>query len=153
MKSWLYWLALMLMSYHGASVAHPEEGDPTQNVRLLRPLAEKGNPLAQYNLAVLYANGSGVRRDYQEAAKWYRLSAAQGTKLAQYQLGVFYADGKGVKQHFVRAYMWYTLAAAKGHVEAKKRRDGLIKRMKPAMIAEAEKLADDCEKRNYSGCE
>ena len=146
-------MAVMLASFCGATSAHKEEGDPTQNVKLMRPLAEKGNPLAQYNLGVLYANGSGVKRDYREAAKWYRLSAAQGTMLAQYQLGILYASGRGVKQDLVRAYMWSTLAAAKDNVDAKKQRDGIAKQMKPAQIADAEKLAGECEKRNYSECD
>ena len=38
--------------------------------------------MAQYNLAVLYANGQGVPQDYVEARKWYRKAAEQGDAAA-----------------------------------------------------------------------
>ena len=51
--------------------------------RLLLPLAEQGDPEAQYQLGNMYANGEGVPQDYKEAVKWYRLSAEQGNASAQ----------------------------------------------------------------------
>ncbi|HIE93052.1 MAG TPA: sel1 repeat family protein, partial [Acidobacteria bacterium] len=41
----------------------------------LQERAEQGNPSAQYNLARQYVTGTGVPRDDQEAARWYRLAA------------------------------------------------------------------------------
>jgi uncharacterized protein len=40
--------------------------------------AIRGDVDAQFNLALLYANGHGVPQDRTEAAKWYRLAADQG---------------------------------------------------------------------------
>ncbi len=151
MKFWARGLVFLLASFCGATSAH--HVDPDQHAKTMRPLAEKGHPVAQYNLGHLYAHGTGVKRDYTEAVKWYRLSAAQGFVHAQHELGILYANGRGVKQDVVRACMWSTLAAAKGSADAKKQRDGLVKRMKPAQIAEAEKLAGECEKRNFAGCD
>tara|TARA_B100000686_G_scaffold125141_1_gene132594 strand:- start:939 stop:1187 length:249 start_codon:yes stop_codon:yes gene_type:complete len=42
------------------------------------------------------ANDAYERKDYKEAAKWYRLSAEQGDEAAQYNLGQMYYEGKGV---------------------------------------------------------
>ena len=52
-----------------------------------------------------------------------------------------YDNGRGVLQDYVRAHMWYNLAAAQGNKPATKNRDLLAKRMTPAQIAEAQKLA------------
>ena len=40
--------------------------------------AERGTADDQYNLGVRYERGSGVSQSYQEAVRWYRLSAMQG---------------------------------------------------------------------------
>ena len=51
---------------------------------------------AQYNLAVLYEDGNGVSRSYEQAAKWYRKAADQGDAVAQNNLALLYDGGKGV---------------------------------------------------------
>jgi TPR repeat protein len=43
-----------------------------------RPLAEQGDVPSQLNLGSLYYDGFGVRQDYSEAARWYRLAAEMG---------------------------------------------------------------------------
>ena len=55
-----------------------------------------------------------------------------------------YEDGKGVPQDYVQAHMWYNLAAAQGGMAGDttvKNRDRVAKRMTPAQIAEAQRLA------------
>ena len=52
---------------------------------------ENNDPIAQYNLGVLYTEGKGVPKNYQESIKWYRLSADQGNAEAQSSLGSMYA--------------------------------------------------------------
>jgi TPR repeat protein len=39
--------------------------------------AEQGHPVAKLYLAVMYAEGRGVPRDYVRAHMWFSLSAAQ----------------------------------------------------------------------------
>ena len=94
----------------------------------------------------MYRTGLGVRQDYAEAVKWYRKAAEQGDADAQNSLGVMYRKGRGVAQDYVRAYAWYDLAASnfppgKGFDKAVKNRDSVAKKMTPAQISEAEKLA------------
>lgn len=48
----------------------------------LRQAAEHGDMEAQYRLGMLYAKGTGSRRDNVEAHKWYNLAAAQGHVIA-----------------------------------------------------------------------
>ena len=80
--------------------------------------AEQGNADAQYGLGNMYADGIGVRRDFYEAARWYRLAATQGNPYAQNNLGLMYETGTGVREDFAEAFRWYRLAADQGNPEA-----------------------------------
>jgi hypothetical protein len=48
--------------------------------------------------------------------------------------------------------MWFNLAANNGDVNAKENLDKMAKEMKPSQIANAQRMAQDCEKRNYKNC-
>jgi TPR repeat protein len=49
------------------AVVAANRGDNATALRLLRPLAERGDAAAQYCLGLMYANGKGVSRDYAAA--------------------------------------------------------------------------------------
>lgn len=87
------------------------------------------------------ADAAIKRRDYATAVRLIRPLAEQGDARAQYTLGVFYDNGLGVPQDHVRAYMWLNLSAAQGREGAAAFRDLIARRMTPAQIAEAQKLA------------
>ena len=74
-------------------------GDYAAALRERRPLAERGNAEAQYNLGQMYRHyyvnyEFGLLQDYAEAMnkamKWYRLATAQGHVCAQTNLGSMY---------------------------------------------------------------
>jgi hypothetical protein len=73
--------------------------------------------------------------------RWYRLAAEQGHVYAQSNLGVMYRHGYGVPQDYVLAHMWANLAAAQGNEEAVEGRDLVARRMTPAQIAKAQRMA------------
>ena len=75
------------------------------------------------------------------ALKWYRMAAEQGHAGAQNNLGVMYDKGEGVTQDYVQAHIWYNLAAAQGEETARENRDLIAKKMTPAQVAEAQRLA------------
>jgi len=116
-------------------------GDYATAVRLFRLAADQGDAIAQQYLGVMYIDGEGVPQNYAEAFKWYRLAADQSIANAQLCLGSMYATGKGVPQDYVRAHMWFNLSAAQGNENAESARDNIAKRLTPAQIAEAQKLA------------
>ncbi len=118
-----------------------DRGDYVTALKEWRPLAEHGHAKAQFDLGVMYRKGRGVPQDDKEAVRWYRLAAAQGLAEAQNNLGVMYREGQGVPQDDVQAHMWLSLAAAQGDKRAPKRRDRLAKKMTPAQVAEAQRLA------------
>ena len=79
--------------------------------------------------------------------KWYTFAAEQGFAHAQNNLGLMYANGLGVPQDDKTALKWYILAAGQGDADAQTNL-GLMYRK----IAEAQKLARECMKKNYKGC-
>ena len=79
--------------------------------------------------------------DYATALKEWRPLAEHGDAGAQYILGVLYATGQGVPQDDVQAHMWVSLADAQGYKLARRARDELARRMTPAQITEAQRLA------------
>jgi hypothetical protein len=84
--------------------------------------------------------------------------AEQGNAEAQFKLGVLYVEGDGVPQDDVRAYiayMWSSLAAASTGDQQKSaanNRDKVARRMTPAQITEAQRLAQQCQVRQFKGC-
>ena len=121
-------------------------------LREWKPLAEQGYALAQNNLGVMYEKGQGVSQNYKTAVKWYTLAAEQGYALAQFNLGVMYDKGEGVIQDYVRTHMWGNLGASNGNENGAKLRDLVAKKMTPADISKAQRLARECVKKNYKGC-
>jgi TPR repeat protein len=116
--------------------------------------AEKGLSQAQHGLGYMYKNGDGVVQDYKEAVKWYKKAAEQGDADGQFGLGTMYQNGHGVIQDIVSAHMWFNIASSNGHKIASAMIEMfLIKEMTASQIAEAQKMARDCEKKNYKNCE
>ncbi len=83
-----------------------------------KPLAEQGNPLAQFMLGASYASGQGVPQDYSQAAAWYHKASEQGEMNAQNNLGALYNNGQGVPQDFDQAALWFRKAAEQGEMNA-----------------------------------
>jgi uncharacterized protein len=122
------------------------KGDYETAARLLRPLADHGDPFPQTMLGGMYEMGDGVRQNYATAATWYRKAAEQGFAVAQVSLARLYEQGRGVPQDYVQAFKWYVLAiggydmpAANTAAEAKKARDDLAAKMTQAQIDEGAK--------------
>jgi len=122
----------------------------------LKTQAAQGNARAQYSLGLRYATGRGVPQDNTKARQWFEKSAAQGNARAQYSLGMLYDTGQGVPQDYVRAYVWYKLAAASLTGEHQKNatgnRDNIARLLTPAQLAEGQRLASQCQARQFKGC-
>jgi hypothetical protein len=118
-----------------------------------RRAAEQGHVSSQYNLALNIFYGQGILQDYTEAVRWYRKAAEQGFAEAQYNLGFMYEKGMGVPQDYVQAHKWFNLAASR--LQGKKRnvsvqnRNVVEKRITPAQVAEAQKLAREWKPKTW----
>src|ERR1035437_2766104 len=98
-----------------AAQAADARHDYATELKLLQPLAEQGDALAQFNLGLMYAYGEGVPRDDAEAVRWYRKAAERGDAQAQGHLGYRYENGEGVPQDYTEAVKWYRKAAEQGY--------------------------------------
>lgn len=110
--------------------------------RELEPLAEAGDPIAQYNLAVLHRKGLGTKRAQKVAAVWFRKSADQGNEQAAFAMGMMHATGKGAKLDPVEAYAWFRIASRTGHEAAKSNLHRITRTMSLDQIMQARKLFD-----------
>ena len=81
------------------------------------------------------------RKDYQEAVKWFRLSAEQGDANAQSNLGKVYHNGQGVPQDYVLAHMWWNICGSSGDKDCVKNRNIVEKEMSPSQIEKAQDIA------------
>ena len=108
-------LSLGLIAPAGADlqdgVAAYVRGDFATAIREWKPLAEQGDPEAQFHLGEMYLRGRGVTQNFQEAADWYTKAAESGHSGAQGVLGGLHAVGLGVPQDFGEAYFWLIVAA------------------------------------------
>ena len=130
--------------------------DYAQAAKWYQKAAAQGYAPAQASLGGAYIMGDGMPQDFTQAAMWFKKAAAQGNPLAQFALGGLYATGNSVPQDDVRAYMWYSLVVEEeldsGDKLAAEKRDEIVRRMTPAQIAEAQRLTQQCQARQFKGC-
>src|SRR5262245_8668114 len=103
-----------------APVAPPTAMDrlPTTFSSALRAAAAKGDPAAQYEVALRYAEGRGVTQNLSDAAEWFERAAKQGLVPAQFRLGGFYEKGLGVTKNLDAARRFYLAAGEAGNAKA-----------------------------------
>lgn len=100
------------------AVAAAHRGEYQTALRLLSPLAEKGDARAQFDIGFMHAYGWGLPRDPAEAITWYRKAADQGLQVAQHFLGIAYVNGEGVRPDDADAARWFARAAVQGFPSA-----------------------------------
>jgi uncharacterized protein len=116
-----FFVAIVLSILMACSDQRPRSDDlpVDQGEQTERLLAnESGTAADKYNLAVRFERGIGVRQNYREAVRWYRLSAMQAYPEAQYKLCEFSEQGQGLPQDYQEALRWCGLAANQGHGRA-----------------------------------
>jgi localization factor PodJL len=84
----------------------------------LRAAAVKGDPTAEFEIAVRFAEGRGVPQDLTAASEWFERAAKQGLVPAQFRLGGLYEKGMGVKKNVDAARRLYLSAAEAGNAKA-----------------------------------
>jgi localization factor PodJL len=84
----------------------------------LRAAATKGDPAAEFEVAVRLAEGRGMPQNLAAAADWFERAAQRGLVPAQFRLGGLYEKGMGVKKDLETARRLYLAAANAGHAKA-----------------------------------
>jgi TPR repeat protein len=97
------------------AIAAAHRGDFATAVKILQPLADKGESRAELNLAALYIEGAGVPKDPVRGAALMKKAAEQGVAQAQYLYGILMLGADGVQRNMPEAMTWLAKAADQGH--------------------------------------
>jgi clan AA aspartic protease (TIGR02281 family) len=106
MRSFKFRLSLVLLLAAMPAMA----ANRAAEIERLKPVAEKGEAAAQYQLGLLYAED----KDLPEAAHYYKLAAAQDHHEAQARLALLNCNGTGVPKNAGECIRLLKLAAAAG---------------------------------------
>lgn len=94
-------------------------GDFAEAYCIMRPLAERGDADAQYNIGWMYMNGYGLRVNDELALEWWQKASRQGHSDASFSIGMLYSLGDGkIDKDSDKAIDNYLVAAADGHEDA-----------------------------------
>jgi len=121
-------------------------------LEIWKPLAEKGDPIAQNSLGVMFQRGQGVQKNYNTSFNWFKQSAEHGYTPAQVSLGYIYDQGLGTPVDKVSAFMWWEIASSNGDSDAK-----TLLQILSSEIDETDKFlalekANICFKKKYKDC-
>ena len=117
-KDALYHLAMILI--------RQEEKDFVTIAKLLHEAAKQGHPNAQYNLAVMYHKGDGLKQDNDQALYWYEKAAEKNLAIALYNLGMIYFEGRLVPKDEEKAKSLWQKAADQGFEQAVKLMNSIL---------------------------
>jgi len=74
-------------------------------------LAKEGDDKAQFNVAMMYAQGQGLKADIAGAMHWYEKSAKQNNAQAAYNLAqIYHTKGENDPHAYEKARYWYEKA-------------------------------------------
>jgi TPR repeat protein len=109
-------ISVLIMTAKKSGIAASGSSDFLRNMRL----AEQGETDAQFNVGLMYLNGTGTNKDSLKAIQWLERAAKKGNTDAMYHLGRYYADPERLKTHRdrQRGITLIRRAAEQGHVEA-----------------------------------
>ena len=122
-----------------AGVMAYANGDFDAAAREFFQLSEKGDMAGQYHMGLLYEEGQGVPKQFEDAVRCYTKAAKQGYVDAYFALGEIYLRQPGGKKDRVQAHYWLGLAKKHGHPRGDEEFQRNRKAMTPEQIELAEK--------------
>ena len=99
----------------------------------------------------MYRTGIGTLQNFDLAAQWVLRSAENGDPEGMLEVGRLYRDGVGVEQDLIQSYVWFNRAAAKLNMEAARERDGVMRRLDPEGLKNAQRLSVEIEPSGIIG--
>jgi TPR repeat protein len=112
----------------------------SRDLDFLRRAADNGNAEAMYLLAICYAEGKKVERDFTTAAKWFHEASKKGHAGATTSLGFLYSRGKGVRLDQKLAFKLMHDGQNRGDPHAQALITKLRQQMSPQMLKDAERM-------------
>lgn len=92
-----------------------KRGEYSKAFKILKPLADNGDPLASYGLAGMYETGAGIPQNDVKAREYYTKAANGGLPEAQLVVGKMFALNDG---NYSAAAKWYQKAADQDDADA-----------------------------------
>lgn len=83
-----------------------------------RKSADGGNINAMFQIAMMYRDGNGPKRDNDKHLEWLKKAAEKGHAQSQLLLGNMYRDGIKVESDESEAFRWYKMAAENNNLDA-----------------------------------
>ncbi len=93
--------------------------NPNSKFAQAQRAAKMGNKNAEFDLAMMYANGDGVQKNPRLAFNLFHRAARKGHVGAMYCMGVNFEKGLGVIPQQELARHWYGIASRAGNQQAK----------------------------------
>lgn len=128
-------------------------GDVAQARAALKPLADRGSPIAETLIGSSYLSGAG--RDPATAAGYFLHAADRGYAPAQLALARLLAKGEGVARDEAAAYRWALLAARRDRSaignDARALAADVLSRLSPEARRGAERAARTWQVRAATG--
>lgn len=131
-------LSYFLYQTLGDSWSEANNAKEAEWVTWARLAAEAEVVESQYDLAWYYANGKGVRQNWQEAEVWYKAAAEQNYASAQNNLALIYLNGYNEQPDYIAAYQWFAIAALQKQPQAMENLAKAEKHLTPEMWEAAE---------------
>lgn len=129
-----------------AGVTAFQQGKYEEAKKLLEPEAEKNDPAAMFALGKMYASGTGVEKDLEKAADYFRRASELGHAEAQQSLGSALMLGDGIEQDMIEALKWFIVSARAGNQSAATYGGNVAKFMSRQMQLEARTKATEWQK-------
>jgi hypothetical protein len=131
--------------YFDEGMALYDKGDDYPQAAIkLRKAADLGHFPAQYQLAVMYQEGTGIAVNTNQAHRWFHESAVHGHTPSQYQLAMFYYLGLVVPRDLVKSYAWFSIASSSAFLrslsQASVKSSGRTVLMKPQRVKSSRAL-------------
>ncbi len=99
---------------HRCEIERDELLERDLSYKLLEQMSSSGRAEVQLLVGLCFHYGLV----YEQAVKWYRLSANQNHAHAQFSLGICYSFGQGVEKSYEEALKWFRLSAQQGNTNA-----------------------------------
>lgn len=94
------------------------ETDKNKAFSLFLQSSKLGNFASFYQLGLCYLNGWGTKQNYEQALKYFQISADNGISNSFVSLGLMYMNGIGIEKDYQRAKSFFVDAATKNNLEA-----------------------------------
>ena len=128
--------------------------DPPKKIRKIPvpvKLIKLPSPKQNFEMGVSYFNGVGLEQNYEQAHKYFKLSAEKGYEKALHKLGLIYFMGYGFAQDYKISYALFLLGSRYSDNSSSQALNVLSSTMTDSQITEARKIAESFHRRISRG--